>query len=443
MTNLRTSAIAVAEYPDIQRPGWLTHSRLVALFWAGAVIALALMAFTGGTGHFGWDTYYPWHAIQDLRHGIDPYADSIAAATRAIQNQGLPGAEKKSPLVYQYPPLTLPLLRLLALFPGWALALAYGTAVATGVLLQLWAGFQMADKYERRWLPMMLPAILFFPGLVTDDAILSGNVAYILYGMILAAAVPGWKRNNWSWYYIAILSASIFKIPFLMLLAFPVLLDWRQWFRSGITAATGVLIFVAQMLLWPQMFREYLLTLRLMFVWGHDYGFGPMGILGEALLRRGLPASPATTILYVAFAGALGIVLLVLARRVREWNLPLERWVPVALVGTLLLNPRIKKYDLAAISVPMLLIGWRTLRYALERSANKKPAGNSVLSRFLRMPILAAVVCFLIPNIATVIGPPWFPGELLVLLAVFAMGVWSLDHPVLDEGCSREGKIVR
>ena len=34
----------------------------------------------------------------------------------------------------------------------------------------------------------------------------------------------------------------------------------------------------------------------------------------------------------------------------------------MALVGTALLNPRVMKYDLAAITVPMLLIGGRVLR---------------------------------------------------------------------------------
>ena len=68
------------------------------------------------------------------------------------------------------------------------------------------------------------------------------------------------------------------------------------------------------------------------------------------------------TILFVVCAGVIGIVLLVLARRVRERNLPREAWVPIALVGTALLNPRVMKYDLAAITVPMLLIGGRVLR---------------------------------------------------------------------------------
>ncbi len=420
---------AVAQSSEIHPSRWFSRPKLIALFWVGTVIGLMAMAYTG---HIGWDAQYSWNAIQELRRGADPYAESIIAVERAMQRRENSGAEKEPPLVYQYPPLTLPLLRLLAVFPAWMLSLGYGAAVAAGASLQLWAGFQMAEKYERRWLALMLPAVAFFPGLITDDVILSGNIAYVLYGVIFAAAVPGWKRGNWSWYYIAVLAASICKLPFLSLLAFPVLIGRRQWFPSGVTAAAGVLVFAAQMGLWPEMFHEYLLTLRLMFDWGHDYGFGPVGVLGEALMSRGLSPSPATTIVYLVFVGVLGVAFLFLARRVRDWNLPLETWVPVALVGTLLLNPRIKKYDLAAFSIPMLLIAWRTLRSALERSALKTPAGGPVLNRFLRMPILVAAGCFLAPNVITVVGPSWFPGELLVLLAILAMGVWLVNRSCLE-----------
>jgi len=382
-------------------------------------------------GPVGWDAQGYWKAIQ-THHDSDPYAERIVAL-RAFHDRLASNPAERPPLVYFYSPMTLPLLRLLAVFPGWLLGLLYWAAVATGSLLELWAGFQMADQRERCWLALMLPAITFFPGLVTDDVFLSGNVAYLLYGAILAAAVPGWKRGNWFWYYIAVLAASVFKTPFLTLLAFPVLVgrDRRQWVRSGITAITGVLIFAAQMRLWPDMFREYLLTLRLILDGGHDFGYGPVGTLGKALWRRGLPFAPATTILYLIFACVLGIVLLFLARRVREWNLPRETWVPVALVGTVLLNPRIMKYDLAAITIPMLLIGWRALRFALGRLAGERQGGNSHgtgQSPSDRTLILVGSGCFLIPNVITVAGPSWFPVELVVLLAIFAMGAWSLEQ---------------
>lgn len=422
---------ALSRSSAIQGGGWITRPRLIALFWLAAVITVVVLARTGPVG---WDSRGYWKTIQSVRQGSDPYAGVESAHQAFLQRFAATGTGAHPPFVYAcspYPPMTLPLLRVLAMFPGWVLGVFYVAALAGGVLLQLWAGFQMADKDERRWLALMLPAMAFFPGLVTDDVILSGNVAYVLYGLILAAAVPGWKRGNWSWYYLAVLTAAAFKAPHLSLLAFPVLMDRRQWFPSGIAASSGVLMFAAQSWFWPGMFREWLSNTQLMFDRGRDFGFGPVGMLGKALWSQGLPYSSATSTLGVVFAVVVGIFLLFLAHRVRQWNLPPETWAPVALVGTLLLNPRLMKYDLAAITIPMLLMGARALRLALGWPTGETPgdeAADSGQKSSERELILLGAACLLIPNVITVAGPPWSPVECPVLLAVFAMGVWSLDR---------------
>jgi len=397
---------------------WFSRRRLIVLFWVAAAIALAAMAFVGAVG---WDARGYWKAIQSVHRGSDPYAEDIVALQGFHQRLMTNPAEPR-PFVYVYSPMTLPLLRLLAVFPAWLLGVLYGVAVATGAAIQLWAGFEMADQRERRWLALLLPAVIFFPGLVTDDVILSGNVAYLLYGGILLGATAGWKRGQWTWYYIAVLIASVFKTPFLAFLAFPVLIDGRQWIRSGLTGVAGVGIFAAQARMWPELFREYLSSLLLVFDWLHDFGFGPASVLGLYLWRRGLPTATATTILFVVCAGVIGIVLLFLARRVRERKISTEVWVPVALVGTALLNPRVMKYDLAAITVPMVLIGGRALRVWWGAGENSSSAGNGRSRR-----TLIVVSFFLIPNVITTAGPSWFPAEFLVLLTIFVMGVWSLS----------------
>ncbi len=382
------------------------------------------MAYSGAVG---WDAKGYWKAVQSVHHNSDPYAEDIVALQGFHQRLATNPAEPR-PFVYVYSPLTLPLLRLLALLPGSLVGLLYAIAVAVGAAIQLWAGFQMADERERRWLMFVLPAAVFFPGLVTDDVILSGNLAYLLYGGILLGATAGWKRGYWTWYYLAVLIASVFKTPFLAFLAFPVLIDARQWIRSGMTAIAGVLIFAAQARLWPALFREYLTSLLLVFDWLHDFGFGPASVLGLYLWRRGRPTATPTTILFVICAGVIGVVLLVLARRVREGNLPREAWVPVALVGTALLNPRVMKYDLAAITVPMVLIGGRALRVLWNAGGRSSGDSSSTgKGHSGHAPILAgSILFFLIPNVITTIGPSWFPAEFLVLCAIFAMGVWWL-----------------
>jgi len=408
---------------------WFSRGRLIALFWIGAITTIIVMS---SLGPVGWDAQGYWKTSQIVHHHFDPYAQDLVAL-RAFHNRLAVNPAEPAPFVYVYSPLTLSLLRVLAMFPSWLIGLFYGLAIASGAMLELWAGYQMAVQRERRWLALMLPAIVFFPGLVTDDVILSGNVAYVLYGVILAAATAGWKRGRWSWYYIAVLVASIFKAPFLALLAFPVLIEnnRRQWVLALTTACGGVLLFTAQMKIWPSMFREQLLSLRLVFDWLHDFGYGPASILGRALWQRGVPSGRATAILYLVSACWLAIALLFLAGRVRRCNLPRESWVPIALVGTVLLNPRIQKYDLAAITIPMLLIGWRAMRLGWTIVFEMVPGNpHNAQSASPWKLIALAAGCLLIPNVITVAGPAWFPNELVVLVAIFAMGMWSLHHAV-------------
>jgi len=125
--------------------------------------------------------------------------------------------------------------------------------------------------------------------------------------------------------------------------------------QSGITAIAGVLIFAAQMRLWPNMFREYLLTLRLMFDWEHDFGFGPAGILAEPCGGANcLLLSPPPSCTSPSPACSAPPSCLCPPRPRMESSS--DHLVPIAFVGVALLNPRIMKYDLAPLTVPMLLI---------------------------------------------------------------------------------------
>jgi hypothetical protein len=384
---------------------WIARNRIVAALWAA--MAVALLAMTS-TGPVGWDALTYWKAIEVARHGGDPYVAGIAVQ-QAFQDKPVAGAAL--PVTYVYSPMTLPLLRLLTHVPAWLLGALYGAAIVTGALLVLWAGFKMADEEEQRWLKFVLPAVVFFPGLVTDDVLLSANVVYVLYGIVFAAAVPGWKRGRWFWYYAAVLVTSIFKAPLLTLLAFPVLVGRRQWLPAGVTAGAGLFLFGVQGFIWPELFHEYLLAVKLQFDWNHDFGYGPGGLLGKILWYRGIPYSPATTIFYLVFGVALCAVLAVLRRRVQVGRIARRDWVAMAMFCTLLFNPRIMKYDLAPFTVPMLLIGWRALRGQSEDARSERNAA-----------VVAGLAGLLAVNVITVAGPSWAPVELIALLVTFVLG---------------------
>ena len=88
----------------------------------GAAITLVVMVSVGSVG---WDAQGYWKASQAVHYGSDPYAEDLVALkefhTRLASNPA-----EHPPFVYVYSPMTLPLLRLLAVFPRWLLALLYG-----------------------------------------------------------------------------------------------------------------------------------------------------------------------------------------------------------------------------------------------------------------------------------------------------------------------------
>jgi glycosyl transferase family 87 len=397
---------------------WFARERVLILFWLAASATVLIMAVRVPAG---WDAGIYEKAIQSVRHGVDPYAAGLAEQRDYINRPASRQAEH-APFTYVYSPLTVPVLRLLSWLPDGLLRALFWAALAMGFFLQLWAGWQFADERERSWLILLLPAVAFFPGLITDDVILSGNVSYLLYGLVLAAAVPGWKRGRWFWFYAAVLAASFFKVQLLTLLALPVLMGKRQWLPACGSAAVALSAMATQALLWPQLFREYLATIRVMFDLIPDFGYGPAGILGRFLWNHGQPYASETSIMYLAFAGTLGLILLFFSYQVREDVFSRDLWLPVALVGTFLLNPRIMKYDMAALTIPMLLIASRGLRAVLQSDGDSAVSSSRVL-------VLVGAGCFLVPNLMTIFGPVRWPVELLVLLTVFALGARSLWQP--------------
>jgi hypothetical protein len=422
----KTYTIALPEQRVDKRMRWLV------LLWLVAAISVGGMAYSTPAG---WDTEVYWQAIQSVGRGGSPYADGIAAQRKFYSH--IPShtvVSGPTPMTFVYSPLTLPFLRVLSWFPGWLLGPLYTSGVIAGFLLQLWAGYHMATEKERRWLAYLLPFAVFFPGLLSSDVLLSGNVAYILYGLVLAAAVPGWKRDKWLWFYLAVLVASVCKAPLLTLIAFPVLVGKRQWRSAILTGTVGSLLFAAQPLLWPEQFREYLIAVRLQFDWNEDFGSSPAGVLGRWLWRLNKPYSPATTIAYLAWAIILGALLLAFRSRLRRQSHLRKMWIPIALAGTILMNPRIKPYDNAALTIPSLLICWRVLlvfqKLVARWRAGLVPGVVHLYqaprkNRRNLAPVLAGVGCFAACNITDVWGN-FGPMELLVSLLVFALGIWSL-----------------
>lgn len=363
----------------------------------------------------GWDAKVILNAIHSLQAGHDPYADGIAIAT-AFHNQLALHPQASPPYFYVYSPITLPLLRLVGTLPPVLYIPGYWLVYAAGVFAQIWVAMQATELKEQRYFAFLAPAAAFFPGLLQHDAVMSGNLAFILYGLILLTALLGWRRGRWHWFYLAVLIASCFKIPFLSLLAIPVLSARRQWIQAGITGAAGVGLFTVQHWIWPSYFHNYLHALELIFSYDHGFGVGPAGLVSSGLMNAGLPYS-AGTIFYFLFAVPLFGLLLLLSRRFLSGDLSLEQWIPVMLTGVFLLSPRIQEYDVAPLALLMALILWR----AISSFTSSTRAIAFCLSFFV---LINAAVIFI--NSIDIADYYWNRIEGFILVGTFAAGSWNL-----------------
>ena len=386
------------------------RSRSVLILWILAVLTIVVWAKLGGAG---WDVDIYRAGMRSLRAGHDPYADAIAVQ-RLFHQQLLANPKllaQDPPFSYVYSPITLPLLRLIGIVPDWLSGVCYYLLYIAAALAQVWVTFRAVEGSERSYFRYLAPVAIFFPGFLADATIMSGNIAYILYAVVLLAAVLGWQRGAWYWFYLATLAASCVKAPLLSLVVIPLLSARRQWLPVALTGAAGLAVFAVQPLVWPMLFRHYLEAVDLQFRFNRDFGCSPAGLFGDVLYSHGISYSPASMIFFLVYATPLFVLLVYLSRLYLRGSFSLSQWMPVMLVGVILLNPRIMEYDTAPIALPLALIAWR------------------FLAHWTRPPRMIAylVLLFLAVNAVGTLG--WSirkltDGPLLVLF--FAAGTWNL-----------------
>ncbi len=381
---------------------------LSTLLWVGAACSLVGMVLCLPVG---WDLAVYQQTMKSLGDGLDPYATGQA---RQIAEH----ARGQIAYTYVYPPITTVILRVLNYIPSLPGRLLFWTMYGAGFGCQLWAAFQLARPSEHKLVRYLLPVVVFFPGLLANEIILSGNVAIPLYGAAWVGAIRGWKQKRWGWFYAAVLTASLFKLPLLTLLAIPVLMEAAQFVNSTMTAAGGVSIFLLQKAIWPKEFAEYLGDVQMQFTMNHDFGRSPAGILGQSLCAMGRPFTTSTTVFYLAYGALIFVVLATFARLYHRKQLGGSTWMTVLLTGTILLNPRIMFYDALAITAPMMLLvirGWQSAgRWCLlvgsaatlgAYVAGQDNAGDSILL----VTVFITGVCALVKEARSVSVSPVSP----------------------------------
>jgi hypothetical protein len=380
---------------------------IAAIFWTLAFASIpAWISFDAP----GWDYSIYRRAIHSVQAGHDPYSDAIAVQD-AFHRELTHDPKAATPFSYVYSPITLPLLRPIGALPVWLSSIAYWLIYAACALCLVWVGMQAVDERERNGFLLIAPAALFFPGMLQHDVILSGNVVIVLYTLVLLGAAIGWRCGQWYWCYLAILVASCYKAPLLVLAAIPALCGRRQWLPAGINMATGIGLFAIQSLIWPTLFHNFLRAVDLQFIYNRDFGISPAGQFTALLYAHGIPYTIAGPVIYLLYAVPVFAVLLHLSRRFLSGQFSLRQWLPVLMLGSFLLNPRMIEYDVIPLTLPMALIGWRFF-------ARYNPPRRAILLLSL---VVAVGNIFAVQNFGH-----WKQVEGIFLIAFFAAGSWEL-----------------
>ena len=378
--------------PTVTKRAFRVRSVESAL-WAGSIVAILGMAVFLP---FAWDA--------------SRYLAALASYPSYILGEG--------GVSLPYSPLAMiPTMTITRSLPHWLLIVLFSMLYVAGWMAITWAGVQLANGRERKLVRCAAPVLAFFPGLLVTDVIVSGNIAYILYGMMLTAVVYGWRSGRWRWFYLAVLVASCFKAQMVTMLAIPLLCGRRAWRPTLVTGAGVLGLYYLQSRIWPGPFRIYLNSLRQLTHSSTDLGYGMVGNLARLFPVWNQVVSVA---LYAIYALALFAMLLWLAGLYRQGRIRFASWVPVMLLGVLLLNPRIVSYDAAAFTLPMLLVGLRALR---DRNGELRRRALMLAGTVL---LVANVLVEINEDVVTVWPDLWNYVEMCVLLTVFGFGVRGL-----------------
>jgi hypothetical protein len=396
-------------------------ARLWARIFCGLALTSILIWSFIPSYSIGWDVDVYKNAIVSLRAGHDPYADAIAVE-RAYQSNPLAYHGAPIPYCYVYSPITLPLLRFVGKLPLALTGAVYWTIYGIAAALMIWAGMQFFKKGEEQAVfGLLAPIAIFFPGMLENDVLFSGNVAIILYSMALCAALAGWKRGRWGWFYAVVLVAGCFKAPMLSLLAIPVFSARRQWLPVAATGAVGLAIFALQPAVWPQLFHNYLQAVDLQFRFNRDFSSSPAGLLANALYNQ-VPYRITSLGGYLAYAVPVVCVLFYFSQRYFAGKLTLEQWAPLLLVGTILLNPRVMEYDLSPITLPLALLMWRFL-------GRGRPRWVTIILLSVVFSVLNVIAA---QHYVGLESPPWKVAAGCTLMLTFMGGAWNLRLELRD-----------
>lgn len=323
---------------------------LVAVFFLAGLYLLSQMIPLYRSGALFWDAQVYDRGIRAYLAGQTPYVH-------------LPQ------LNFVYSPLFLhigaPLYRAV---PFRLVAVIYGLlncAAACLLPVVLVLGYLRSS-----WFTLPAGVALFFchPRMTGTESLLSGNMSNLLYAAVLAAGIPGVRRNRWLPLYLAVGVAAVIKPTILCLLLLPPLLGAGQYLGSAVTAVLLIGEKLLEKLLWPAEYKAFVESVSFQVLTLKDNGIGLTRYFVHFHLGSKIPLlhDNLSYLLHFAVMGAI-VAAMWLARKRRGVTIPEPIWISMVLVMAILASPRILVYDVDVAILPATLLVAEAVAAALQR----------------------------------------------------------------------------
>ena len=343
-----------------------------------------------------------------LPAGHDPYADAIAVQN-IFHSQIASHPNAPVPYSYVYSPITLPLLRLIAPLPF---------LLSGGVYLLVYVAASWPNSGPESGRPPARTPLLPLPRSHCPVLSRSARQRNSAWRQCRVHPLRSRPAQRYPGLEAPFLDVVLPRDPGCFLRqsstpkprAHPHPLQSQTMLSTAATLGAGGLPFRNSIQTLAHALQPLPRAGQFQFIYNHDFGCSPAGVLSDLAYARGLPFSRIGLATYFACALPVLAILFYLSRRFLNDRFSLKQWVPVLLVGIVLLNPRLIEYDVAPLTIPLALICWRSLEPHRRRSA--LTAGLGVL--------------FLACNIVSIYSwrtRKFLDGPLLVLLFL----LWMLE----------------
>jgi len=301
--------------------------------------------------HIFWDINFYAAVMKTMAAGLSPYDDASV-----IKILGVPLSS-----AYNYPPFfaeVLYKLKWLVLTPAGRTFLIVAYIVSWVSIPYLLAG-SPRKWYSRDFLYVWGLYLILF-GLAGTRLLVVGNIASILFALVIFSIVMSVRLRDYKLFWVTILICGFIKPYFLVFLFFPVILDKRYLSAMALVLALLVL-YLLNYLSNPELFAEYQRALAIQPSNLGNLGFSIYTLSLEIfsdVLGSGSRTNWVTGLaLAVHFLFSFTILMAayaVAARRARPRHFDVFCcWL---FVSAFLISPRTFDYDLAVVVVPLVIL---------------------------------------------------------------------------------------